>query len=80
MANLTLKNIPAALLARLRRRAVVNRRSLNREVIASLEATMTPTPLDPDTLLARARAVRLTPRGLRLTDRTLARLRSAGRP
>jgi plasmid stability protein len=80
MASLTLKNVPEPLLARLRRRAAANRRSLNREIIASLETTLVATTLDPDTLLARARAVRLTPRGMRLTDPSLARLRGAGRP
>jgi plasmid stability protein len=79
MANLTLKNVPHPLLGRFRQRAIANRRSLNREIIASLEAALTATPLDPHALLARARAVRLTPEGMRLTDRTLARLRSAGR-
>jgi plasmid stability protein len=80
MANLTIKNLPDALLGRLRRRAAANRRSLNREVIASLESTIEATPVDPDTLLARARAVRLAPRGMRLTDRRLTRLKVAGRP
>ena len=80
MASLTIKNVPGPLLLRLRRRAAANRRSLNLEVIASLESTIDVMPVDADTLLARARAVRLTPRGMRLTDRTLARLKSAGRP
>ena len=36
--NLTLKNIPAELHARLKASAVANRRSLNREILALLEA------------------------------------------
>ncbi len=80
MANLTIKNVPPALLQRLRRRAVVNRRSLNLEVIASLESTVGATPIDPEGLLARARAMRITPRGMRLNDRALARMKAAGRP
>jgi plasmid stability protein len=80
MASLTIKNVPADLLRQLRRRAASNRRSLNLEVIASLEATMRATPIDPEDLLARARALRITPRGMRLTDRTLARMKAAGRP
>jgi plasmid stability protein len=80
VASLTIKNLPPALLDRLRRRAADNRRSLNREVIASLESTVGATQLDPETLLARARAVRIVPRGRHLTDRTLAFLKAAGRP
>ena len=79
MASLTIKNVPDSLLRRLRLRAVANRRSLNLEVIASLESTLHATQVDPETLLARARAVRITPRGMRLTDRALAKLTAAGR-
>jgi plasmid stability protein len=38
--NLTLKNIPAELHARLKASAVANRRSLNREILALLEAQL----------------------------------------
>ena len=38
MANLTIRNLPNALHARLKARARRNRRSLNQEVIAELEA------------------------------------------
>jgi plasmid stability protein len=40
MLNLTLKNIPAALHLRLKTRAETNRRSLNREILALLEAQL----------------------------------------
>jgi plasmid stability protein len=80
MPSLTIKNMPLALLQQLRRRAAVNRRSLNLEVIASLESTVAPTAVDPETLLARARAVRISPRGMRLTDRSLMAMKTAGRP
>ncbi|MGB7738940.1 MAG: Arc family DNA-binding protein [Steroidobacteraceae bacterium] len=40
MLNLTLKNIPAALHLRLKTRAEANRRSLNREILALLEAQL----------------------------------------
>ena len=80
MTSLTIKNMPGPLLKRLRRRAAANRRSLNLEVIASLESTIEVTQVDPEAWLARARVVRLTPRGMRLTDRALARLKGTGRP
>jgi plasmid stability protein len=74
MATLTIKDVPEPLVRRLKARATLHRRSLNREVIASLEALV-----DPEALLARAREVRRAPAGGRLTDRTLERLKSAGR-
>ena len=40
MLNLTLKNIPAELHLRLKLRAESNRRSLNREILALLEAQL----------------------------------------
>ena len=40
MLNLTLKNIPTELHLRLKARAEANRRSLNREVLALLEAQL----------------------------------------
>lgn len=80
MATLTIKNIPEPLLERLRAQAALHRRSLNHEVIVCLETAAKATPLDPETILARARAVRRGPARFRLTDRMLARLKAAGRP
>ena len=80
MANLTVKNVPQVVVDRLKDQAVLHRRSLNLEVIACLEAAVQATPIDPDTLLAGIRGIRARPRGARLTDRLLARLKTAGRP
>jgi antitoxin FitA len=80
MPSLTIKNIPAPLVRRLKTRAVANRRSLNHEVIVCLEAAAGSVSIDPETLLARARALRAkTADRFRLTDRMLARLKQAGR-
>lgn len=79
MATLTIKNVPEPLVARLKDQAVLHRRSLNHEVIACLEAVAQATPLDPESLLARVRAVRRRPSRFRLTDRSLTRLKTAGR-
>lgn len=79
MANLTIKNVPEPLVRRLKAQAVRNRRSLNLEIIHSLEAATGPVPVDPNTLLARVRAVRRAPKGLRLDDRLLTRLKREGR-
>lgn len=40
MLNLTLKNVPPGLHARLKASAAANRRSLNREILARLEAQL----------------------------------------
>ena len=80
MATLTIKSVPDMLVRRLKRRAATHRRSLNHEVIACLESVTQATTLDPETLLARARAVRRTPLRFRLTDRALNRLKRYGRP
>jgi len=80
VATLTIKNIPDPLVRRLKTQAVRHRRSLNLEVIACLEAAARAVPIDPEALLARARAVRRAPVGLRLGDRTLNRLKVYGRP
>src|SRR3989441_12367781 len=77
MATLTVKNVPQPLVRRLKARATLHRRSLNREVIACLEVLAQAAPVDAEALLARAREVRHTPAGGRLTDRVLARLKTA---
>lgn len=80
MATLTIKNVPEVLVRRLKTQAASRRRSLNNEVIACLETLTQAVPLDPEALLARVRAVRRTPARLRLTDRSLNRLKAEGRP
>ena len=48
MISLTLKNVPAELHARLKASAEDNRRSLNREILARLEAQMAAPAVDVD--------------------------------
>lgn len=79
MATLTLKNIPDDLYEDLRRSAAEARRSLNSEVLHRLEDSLRTHRLDPEELLARARAVRRTP-GRPVTEAELRRARSMGRP
>ncbi|PYN97298.1 MAG: hypothetical protein DMD91_17975 [Candidatus Rokuibacteriota bacterium] len=78
MATLTVKNIPDALVKRLKRQAEHHHRSLNREVIACLGRAIVAPPIDVDAELARIRAIRV-PVKMRLDDATLRRLKSAGR-
>ena len=79
MATLNIKNVPDPLVRRLKTQAALHRRSLNHEVIACLETAAQAVPVDPDALLARARALRRTPVSFRLTDRTLNGLKGYGR-
>ncbi|HEY2993274.1 MAG TPA: DNA-binding protein [Methylomirabilota bacterium] len=79
MATLTIKNVPEKLVRRLKTQASLHRRSLNLEVIACLESATGATPVDPDALLAIARAIRPTPVGIRLTDRVIEDAINRGR-
>ena len=79
MATLNIKNVPDPLVRKLKTQATRHRRSLNREVIACLETAAQAVPVDPEALLARVRAARRTPLRLRLTDRTVNRLKMHGR-
>jgi antitoxin FitA len=77
MLNLTLKNIPAELHLRLKTRAETNRRSLNREILALLEAQLEAPVVDVASEQAQLRQfVAALPR----VDHTrVRRYRSAGR-
>lgn len=75
MATLTIKNIPETLVKRLKQKAAAHRRSLDLEVITYLEQMTRSVPVDTDALLAKARALRRTPKGIRVTDRLLHSLK-----
>jgi plasmid stability protein len=79
MATLSIKNVPDALVKRLKSQAATNRRSLNLEVIAVLEGATRSTPVDVEALLARARAVRIIPKRP-ITDEYVNRAKRRGRP
>ncbi len=77
--SLTIKGIPETLYHRLKRCATEHRRSLNREVIASLERAVQGQRVDPEELLAQTDALRAH---LALPPVTVQLLRKAkeGRP
>jgi antitoxin FitA len=79
MTNFTLKGIPDPIYERLKAAAARNRRSINGEVIARLERSLGTAPVDPDALLARARAVREAAPLPYLTDDALRSARDEGR-
>ncbi len=80
MATLTIKNVPESLVKRLKQQAAMQHRSLNFQVISYLEQMTHSVPVDADALLARARALRRTPKGVNVTDRLLGELKVVGRP
>jgi plasmid stability protein len=77
MPNLTLKNIPTALHLRLKARAEANRRSLNREILALLEAQLEAPAVD---VAAEHKALQDFVSALPRVDHArVRRYRSAGR-
>jgi antitoxin FitA len=80
MPSLTIKGIPDKLLGRLKRRALVHRRSLNSEVITCLEQAAAAPVVDPKAWLAEVDRLRnrlaLNP----MTDAAIRRAKAKGRP
>ena len=79
MATITLKNIPEQLHKKIKQRAVQHHRSLNSEIISCLERSLVSSPVDTDTLLARARYFR-NRLSVRLTNKDITVLKNQDRP
>lgn len=80
MATITLKNVPDALLRSLKRQARENRRSLNQEALARLEASVVARGRDAGDAVKALRRLHQRLRGQPpLTDAFLARARKDGR-
>lgn len=80
MATMTLKNVPPELLSRLKGEARQNRRSLNQEALARLEASLqTARGSGPETVKALRRVHRRLAGMAPLTDGFLARAKAEGR-
>jgi plasmid stability protein len=77
---LTIKGIPEPLYTRLKRRAALHRRSLNREIIVCLEQAANLPAVDPQTWLAETDRLRERLALPPLTERRLRRAKAAGRP
>lgn len=80
MANLTVKNIPDELYARLKASAGAHRRSTNSELIYCLEKVLLPGRISPEEHLAAARALRGRIKGEGFLVEDIDRLKRAGRP
>ncbi len=78
MSTITLKNVPADMHRALKARAEAHGRSLNKEIIATLEGSLGATQVDAAAILAQARAVREGV-GVYVTQKDLKALKNAGR-
>ena len=78
MSTITVKDVPAVLHRTLKSRAEAHGRSLNREIIMTLENTLHGAPIDARAIGKHARAVRET-MGVYLTQKDLMALKGAGR-
>ena len=80
MTTITVKNIPADLYEHQKQVAKTNRRSINSEIIACIERSVRPRPLEVETFLAEARQLREQTAGYVLTAEELAEAKNQGRP
>jgi plasmid stability protein len=80
MATLTIKNIPDEIYQKLKQQALLHRRSLNKEVIISLEQALRKKLASPDTIIAKARKLRSKTSKFRLTEKILNAAKNKGRP
>jgi len=80
MPTLTIKGMPDGLYRQLKKRAAAHRRSLNSEILMSLEQTVAAAAPDARALLARVDRMRNSLRGMPpLTERELRKAKSWGR-
>lgn len=79
MPSITIRDLPDRLHARLQERAARHRRSLNAEIVHTLDEATSPSAEDPDALLADLRRLRGEARVPPLTDAILREAES-GRP
>jgi plasmid stability protein len=78
MSSITIKNLPVRLHRELKTRAAAHGRSLNKEILTCLEASLQSHRVDVRQLIEEARAVRGTVKA-NLTERDLSALKTAGR-
>lgn len=80
MPDVALRGMNPGLHQALKEAAERNHRSLNGEILARLEATVQPSAVDVDALLARVQARKARFGSLRLDGKELRKLREDGRP
>lgn len=79
MPTIIVKNISPEIYARLKQAAQANHRSINSEVIASIERAVSSQPLDPSMILSRARQLREKTATYVISDEAFNQAKNAGR-
>jgi plasmid stability protein len=79
MVAVTLKNVPIELYERVKQNAKANHRSINNELIAIIEQSVMPQPLDVKAWLEKARQLREITAHYVISDEELTRLKKEGR-
>lgn len=80
MPSLTIKNIPEDLYERIKRSAEAHRRSMNSEIISSLEQALLCKAVEPDAFLEKVDSLRRRIALPPLTEEILRAAKSEGRP
>lgn len=78
MSTITLKSVPTFLHTELKKQAERNRRSLNNEIITTLERALGLAPSAVDELIEKARNLRKTLK-VHLTEKILSEFKNEGR-
>lgn len=79
MATLTIKNIPENLYKTLKHQAVLHHRSLNSEIIFSLEQALQTQQTDVQVILKEARRLRSKTKKNQLTEKQIKAAKEKGR-
>lgn len=79
MATITVKNIPPVIYEKLKQSAKANHRSINSEVIASIERSVSSISIQPEQLLAAARELRMLSVSHLITDEEFTSFKNTGR-
>jgi antitoxin FitA len=79
MVAVTLKNVPIELYERVKQNAKANHRSINNELIAIIEQSVMPQPLDVKAWLEKARQLREKTAHYVISDEELTCLKNEGR-
>ena len=79
MATITVKNIPDELYTRLKSVAVINRRSINSEIIMCIERAVVSRQIDPIKILENARQLRKLTTNHPIRDEEFNQAKAEGR-
>jgi len=79
LVAITVKNIPEEIYERLKQRAKFNHRSINNELIAMIERSVLPQPLDVNAWLEKARLLRESTAHYVATAEEITRWKNEGR-